>query len=342
MILWQGKQWTRQELLAAVGHPDQIAGIDALEFADGRERGTRAFQVYTGSGLRYTVLADRALDITACTHNGASLAWHAPVGNVHPAYYEPHGIGWLRSFAGGLLTTCGLDQFGAPSSHGGEEYGLHGRISSTPAEQVAYRTYWSGDDYLLEISGEMRQARLFGENLVLRRRILSRLGSDIIEVHDTVTNEGFAPQPHMILYHCNLGFPLISPQSLLRIPASHTHPRDVVAQAGADTWSQFDAPTAGYAEQVFRHETIAHDGWVQVEVENPLLSLKLQIAYPLQALPHLFQWKMMGQGAYVLGIEPANSSAIQGRAAAHSSGDLPVLQPGESAAYQLRFTVSRE
>lgn len=338
MVVWQGKTWTRQELSAFVGHPDQLARIDALEFADGRERGARAFQVQTGSGLCYTVLADRALDIAACTMNGLSLAWMSPAGNVHPAYYEASGAGWLRSFPGGLLTTCGLDQFGAPSSDQGESYGLHGRIGNTPAEQVSYRAYWSGDEYLLEISGEMRQARLFGENLVLRRQILSRLGSNIIEIADSVTNEGFTPQPHMILYHCNPGFPLVSPQSRLDIPAGRTHARDAFAQEGLAHWQQFDAPTADYAEQVFRHEATATDGWVTVTVENP--ALRLQIAYEQENLPHLFQWKMMGQGAYVLGIEPANSSAIQGRSFARSSGDLPVLQPGETVEYRLRFSVS--
>ena len=44
---------------------------------------------------------------------GLPLAWRSPAGDVHPSYYEPEGFGWLRSFAGGLLTTCGLDQFGS-------------------------------------------------------------------------------------------------------------------------------------------------------------------------------------------------------------------------------------
>ena len=43
----------------------------------------------------------------------------------------------------------------------------------------------------------------------------------------------------------------------------------------------------------------------------------------------------MGQGAYVLGVEPANSSGMKGRAAARESGDLPYLAPGESRHYEL-------
>lgn len=54
---------------------------------------------------------------------------------------------------------------------------------------------------------------------------------------------------------------------------------------------------------------------------------------------HLFQWKQMGQGAYVPGIEPANSSTIEGRASARERGDLPLLQPGEDRVYSLTFRV---
>ena len=74
-------------------------------------------------------------------------------------------------------------------------------------------------------------------------------------------------------------------------------------------------------------------------MDNPALGLALVISYDQASLPHLFQWKMMGQGAYVLGIEPANSSAIEGRAAARERDDLPHLAPGESFNYRLSFEV---
>src|SRR5262249_46807198 len=158
---------------------------------------------------------DRALDISACSFKGMPLAWRSSVGDVHPAYYDPKGTGWLRSFPGGLLATCGLDQFGAPASDGGEDFGIHGRVGNLPARYVSYRAYWQGDEYEMEITGEVRQTRVFGENIVLRRRIATRLGSNQIQISDSVTNEGFSPQPHMILYHFNLGFPLLSPATQL-------------------------------------------------------------------------------------------------------------------------------
>jgi hypothetical protein len=340
MAKFLGKTWSKQELLQYVGHMEQLAGIKAVEGGDGAERGARMFQVHTGSGLTFRVLADRALDISACRFNDIPLSWTSSTGEVHPAYYEPEDIRWLRSFPGGLLTTCGLDHFGAPSEDEGQHFGIHGRISNTPAQQVSYRAYWDGDEYRLEISGQMRQSRLYGENLVLYRRITTALGSAHIRLDDTVTNEGFNRQPHMILYHCNLGFPLISENTELRLDPVESIPRDPDAEAGFATWRQFQKPTPDYREQVFRHRLRAgDDGWAAVEIANADLDFGLRIRYDANALPHLVHWKQMGQGAYVLGVEPANSSGIKGRAEARASGDLPLLEPGESRSYSLMFEI---
>lgn len=340
MIAFMGQKWAKGELQKRVGRMEQIAGIVPSLSDDGPGRGTRYSHVYTGSGLCFDVITDRALDIAACSYKGTPLAWLSPSGWMHPAYYEAGGLGWLRSFQGGLCTTCGLDQIGAPSVDGDEAFGLHGRISNSPAEQVGYRAWWDGDRYRLEISGQVRQARLFGENLALNRRISTELGSNAILIEDTVTNLGFSPQPHLILYHCNLGFPLVSEQTRLMVDVEDTIPRDADAVVGLEQWSEFQAPTAGYSEQVFRHVPRADDeGKVSVRIENHALGLGIRINFFKQQLPHLLEWKMMGQGAYVLGIEPTNSAVIEGRAVARAQDDLPHLAPGESQSYQLEFEV---
>jgi hypothetical protein len=113
-----------------------------------------------------------------------------------------------------------------------------------------------------------------------------------------------------------------------------------VAAAGIADWNRFEAPTPGYVEQVFHHNPTAdEEGQSCVELVNPGVGLTLRWTYRQESLPHLFQWKMMGEGAYVLGIEPANSSGIDGRAAARETGDLPVLAPGESQKYDIVFEI---
>jgi hypothetical protein len=335
-----GRHWGRQDLLRYVGHMDQVAGIRLVEGADGVERGNRVLQVWMGGGLRFSVLADRALDISACNYKGISLTWASPVGEAHPAYYEAQGAGWLRSFQGGLLVTCGLDHFGPPCRDEGEDFGLHGRVSNLPARSVGYSASWIGDKYELEISGEVRQTQVFGENLVLRRRISTRLGSNKIRIEDTVTNEGFSSHPHMILYHVNAGFPLLCESARLKIDVEETTPRDSEAATGIADWMAFQPPTPQYCEQVFVHTPVSDErGWAAVELENPNLGLGLRLTFDKATLPYLVEWKMMGEGLYVLGIEPTNCGVVGGRAAAREQGALPYLAAGESRSYSLEVDV---
>ena len=109
------RKWIQRELTRYIGSMDQIAGIKSFESQDGVERGGRVLEVWTGSGLRFHVLSDRALDISSCEYKGTSLAWRSSVGDAYPTYYDASGSEWLRSFQGGLLVTCGLDTFGPPN-----------------------------------------------------------------------------------------------------------------------------------------------------------------------------------------------------------------------------------
>jgi hypothetical protein len=334
------REWSKAELLSRVGQMDQLAGIRLLEATDGKARGCRVLDVWTGTGLRFQINAERALDISSCDFKGTPLAWRSPVGDVHPAYFEPHGLGWLRSFTGGLLMTCGLDHFGSPSQDGDVELGLHGRINNLPASRVNYQTYWTGNEYELEITGEIRQASVFGENLVLRRRIATALGSNRIHIDDVVTNENFTPAPHMLLYHFNLGFPLVSEDTRLHLQSEETLPRNADAQSGLAEWDRFQAPTPGYQEQVFIHRLSSDGkGIATVELSNPQMGLGLRWIYETANLPYLMEWKMMGQGAYVVGVEPANCNGLAGRMATREAGQLPLLAPGESRDYHIDVEV---
>jgi len=334
------RKWTRGDLARYVGSIDQVAGIKPLEAADGVERGGRVFEVWTGSGLSFHILADRALDISACQYKGMSLAWRSSVGDSHPTYYDPSGSAWLRSFQGGMLVTCGLDTFGPPNRDGEEELGLHGRVSNTPARAVNYSAAWVGDEYRLEVSGEVRQTRVFGENLVMRRRISTALGSNRIRVEDVVTNEGFSSHRHMILYHVNTGFPLLSEKAHLKFDVRATTSYDQASRQGVKDWMVFQPPTPGYLEQNFIHVPVSDEkGWAVAELENPELKLGLRLSFDTSTLPYLNEWKMMGEGLYVLAIEPINCTADNGRGTAREQKLLPVLEAGESRSYALEIEV---
>jgi hypothetical protein len=57
------RSWKRSELLNYIGDLSQIAGIKLGELSDGTERGLRVAEVRTGSGLAFSVLLDRGMDI---------------------------------------------------------------------------------------------------------------------------------------------------------------------------------------------------------------------------------------------------------------------------------------
>lgn len=328
--------YTPLELKQFAGDMSQLAGVRLVEYQEGKTRGMRVAQVWTGSGLRFEVLLDRALDIGATEHSGRAMGWTYPALGA-PQIYDPHKYGWVRTFGGGLMTTCGLEFFGQPENDNGQELGLHGRISHTAAEQVRVTTEWRGDDYVLEIEGRARQAAIFDHNLVLTRRITTRLGENSFSIRDTVTNEGFRLAPHMILYHCNFGFPVVSPDSDVLLDVESTRPRDERAEKGMGQEKHFENPVRDYPEQVFFHKPRADaTGFAQGSIVNRALNFGAYVKWKLDALPFMGQWKLMQAGEYVCALEPANYWETP-RAKLREQGRLKMLQPGESVEYELEF-----
>jgi len=336
------RPWTRLELLNHIGDLSQVAGIKLGEWSDGVERGLRVADVRSGSGLEFTVLLDRGMDIGPASYKGMPLAWISPTGFGHPAYFDPNGLGWLRTFGGGLLTGCGLTYVGAPEEDEGESFGLHGRLSHLPAQHVHVNDDWTGDACSFLIEGEMRQARVFGENLRLTRRITIGLGDSRIAIHDRVENLGASTSPLMILYHINLGFPLLDETCRLIAEPHAVEPRDAAAVPGVNDWMRFQPPTHGYAEQVFYHDLPADGkGWAGVKLVNPTQRVSLAVRFQKATLPNLVQWKMMGQGTYVLGLEAANCR-VGGRSQERARGTLQFLEPGASREFDVEIVVAEE
>ena len=336
-----GKFYSRQDLLKRVGLADQIAGVRMAELTDGIGKDVRLAYLRTGSGFNASVLVDRGLDIYDAEYNGIPLAWVSSTGPTHPAYFEPPDLGWRRTFYGGLMLTCGLTTIGAPSLDEGEALGLHGRISNLPASNVQYGGYWEGDQYIVYVEGQVRETIVFGENLLLHRRIEARLGEAKISVFDTVTNEGFLATPHMILYHINAGFPVVDEGSQLIAPSRSVTPRDEDAQSGIQEYNHFSSPIPNYREQVFFHEMqAASDGYVTAAVVNKAFNngqgFGFYVRYRQKELPCFNQWKMMGESVYAVGMEPA-SNWVSGRAKERERGALQILQPGEQRSYHLEF-----
>lgn len=336
--LW-GQTYTRSGLLRHVGDLRQIAGVQPFELSDGRERGVRSVNVRNAAGLEFTVITDRGMSLTDLRFHGVPLPFISSVDVAHPAYAEHTGLGWLRTWPAGFSTPCGLTQVGSPGHDGGEELGIHGRISSLPASHIYCREEWQGDEYVLSVEGRVQQSAVFGENLVLHRRIWTKLDQPRLWIEDTIENRGFSPAPLLFLQHFNLGFPLVDASARLELPPHTTEPRDAAARSGLEHYREFSEPIAAYAEQVFYHDLQPDpSGTVEVRFVNPAFNanqgLGVALRYSTADYPIFVQWKMMGEGLYVVGLEPANCH-VEGRAAERARGTLQTIEPQTTRTFNL-------
>ena len=340
-MLIAGKQYSRREAERRIGNLRQLGGIRHCELSDGRARGVRILEVTTGSGLAFTILPDRGLDIADFCYKGVNLVHHTTVGIAHPSYYDPSGSEWLRVFFGGLLTTCGLTYFGAPGRDGEEDLGLHGRYSAMPATKVADLSRWDGDEYRLDVSGTIEEAVLYGDKLRLTRSISTSIGSRTLRVRDRVENFGSRSSPFTILYHMNVGFPLLDQQSELVTAARGVEPYDESSARALAESNRFAAPRVEFTALNFLHTMAADEhGFTRAAFINRDLAggLGLGLRYTVSSLPFLSEWKMLADVDYVVGIEPVNTK-IANRAELRASKRLPTLSPGQARDMELEVSI---
>ena len=210
---------TRDELLRHVGGLQQIACVQLMSFEEAHSRGSRFLDFRTGSGFHFTVMIDRGMDPGFCDYRGASMAWIPARRLPAPWYFDGSDVNWVRVALGGLCNTCGLVHIGNPqdidtayygwTARETDRYGVHDRIAVTPAERFSYGERWEGDRCFLWAEGTIREEIVYGENLVLTRRYEAELGKSAFTIHDAVTNEGHYESPHQILYHFNIGYPVV-------------------------------------------------------------------------------------------------------------------------------------
>ena len=330
-----------RELRRRIGDVSQLVSTRSARLADGSEDGVRIVDARASGGLSAIILADRGLDLGSVWAGGHQVGWQSTTGAVHPAYFEERN--WLRSFHGGLLTTCGLQNVGLPSEDEGTSHGLHGRISNLPARNVVHRVIEKDGRLVALVSGEMRETDVFGSDLLLRRRIELPMGETVVHVEDEVVNEGFAPTPLFILYHVNLGYPVVADEARVVGSAAEIVGRDEAAQAIVADQASFSAPKDGAREHVFEHRLREpHAPSASISVANPSYAptggIAVTVTWDPRQLPRLWQWRMLRSGMYVTGLEPANCG-LAGRAAERAAGTMQVLEPGEVRRFDLSIRV---
>ncbi len=332
-----------EDLRRRVGDLSQVASTRSVRLGDGSEDGVRAVDVRVAGGLSALVLTDRGMDLGPAWAGGHQVSWQSTTGIVHPAHFDE--TAWLRSFHGGLLTTCGLQNVGPACEDQGVSHGLHGRISHIPARETTHGVRTLDGRLVAEVTGTVRETDVYGADLVLHRRLRFPVGEPIVEIHDEVENRGFEPAGLMLLYHVNAGYPVVADGSLLLAPDADVIPRDAPAAASLSEHARFGPPTAGAEALVYEHRLRGpwQDGWASVAVADPTFQptggIALSVRWRPEQLPRLWQWRMLAPGMYLTGLEPANCG-VMGRAQERATGGLPTLQPGETRVFDVEVRVT--
>ncbi len=332
---WNGK----------IANHAQLGGIETAVIDNGAGRGTRIAWINTGTGLRYKVVIDRAMDIADTFYNQHSIAWLSQAGITSPQPFSDRGLNWLRTFGGGLLTTCGLSHMGAPESDSAGERGLHGMISNIPAEiESVIQPDPLGGKMEMSITGIVRETQIFGPSLELRRTISATLGKASIRIHDEVVNRANTAAPHMLLYHFNFGWPLVDEGADILWKGSWQPRVEGAAKifTPGNDFGKCPAPLEehnGTGEEVaFIDPTPAADGKCTCGIYNAKLGIAVALHFNKKQLPWLTNWQHWGKGEYVTGLEPGTNPVI-GQAMARQQKQLILLAPGERRSYDLEIEV---
>lgn len=334
----------RKSCVSYYGNMKQIAGLRRCVLTDGKAKGVEAIDVKTGSGLEYTILPGRGMDLVDCRYKGMPISYLSKTGITSSAYYDPRENQWLKSFFAGMLTTCGISNAG-PACYdenpflGKIPYGLHGDISNTEADNVCAEEVWDEDVYQLKVSGRMFEGRLHGEHLSLRRNITSQLGEKKFWIRDVFQNEGNLSTPLMFFYHINIGYPILDKGAEFIAPFAVSWAEMEVSKKALSEFKTCFAPEDDFEEQQYFHEFhVNKDGQTAMALVNEKIRLGFYVKYTPGQLPYFAQWKVCRSGEYVFAFEPGNCHPI-GRREQRKNGKLEILAPMEKKVVDMQLGI---
>jgi len=165
------------------------------------------------------------------------------------------------------------------------------------------------------------------------------MGKSSLLIHDVIENEGFADQPLMVLYHVNLGYPLLDDGSRMVCNSKTITPNSDIAREEIDQYNVIGPPVPGAFERLYFHDPVPDaDGYAAAALVNETLELGAYVRFRKDQLPNLIQWKQLGAAEYVLGMEPANCLPL-GRIKQRERGELEILPPGGKKEVELEIGI---
>lgn len=300
----------------------------------GYSDGVEVLTVVNGD-LKIRMVPTRGMGIWDMTYGERRIGWDAPLSRpVHPAFVdlgEPSGLGWLDGF-NELLVRCGLESNGAPDfdENGRLLYPLHGRIGNKPAVHGSVTI--DPDSQEITVVGVVQECRFHFLKLAMTTTLTTRAGEKGFRIRDEIKNVSESPAEIQMLYHTNLGNPLLDAGARVVAPVKTIVPRNARAAGGISSWSNYEAPQPGFEEQVYFLELLADNaGATQAMLQNAHGTEGAVLKFNKQQLPCFTVWKNTTSltDGYVTGLEPGtnfpNPRTYEG-----AQGRVVKLGPGAS------------
>lgn len=270
-----------------INHLDQICSVKKLCYTQGKAKGLNVYLVNNGV-LQFEIIVDKCMDIGQLYSKGTNIS-----------FLSANGLCSFNSefeniFNGGMLYTCGLDTVG------GRKLPIHGAVHNIPANIISCKC----DEEGIEVKGEIYQTSLFGDKFKLIRTISTKANSPTLEISDKITNMGHKEGEYCVLYHTNIGYPMLDEGVEIVAPITSTKARTDYAKSGIKNCLVMDEPQPNNEECVFYHTIQEGD----IKVINKKLNKVFRMQFDSNKLPHFIEWKSMVSGAYALGIEPATTT----------------------------------
>ncbi len=313
-----------------------LADIRLLHVEDGPGRGQRLLVVRNAQGIGFEIALDRGFDICSATWRGINIGWNSANGMPWPpnSIDAEEGVGFYRNFDG-FIVTCGLDHIGGARVDAADRYihkhrkqvfnPLHGRISSQRATLSGYGIDWRAETPVIWADAVVRQSSVFGENLVLRRRIELDVFGQAIRMDDIVENCGFRPTPHAILYHVNFGYPFLD--QAIEISG------DICSEKVAAFNIEDKRPSEDFVDYYQEVPLISDLPTASVELRNNALfgGVRAQLTFSREKMPNFGIWRAFQSGVYALALEPSRRH--------HAEVASTTLEPGQIAQYHTEVTL---
>lgn len=305
----------------------------------GKSAGVEVCVIDTGTA-EVIVLPSRGMAVWQIRTGDIDFGWRSPIdGPVNPSLvpiHDPDGLGWLEGFDE-LVVRCGLESNGAPEQDaaGSLRYPLHGRIGNLPATSLAVEVNVATGQ--LALVGDCIESKLFFKRLRLRSRIAVTAQSAEVHLLDEVTNELSSPATAQMLYHINVGAPILGDGATVVAPIARLAPKNELSAGEIDQWNQMPGPQSGYAERVyFAQLSAADDGKTAAMLRSADGATGLGVSFDISTLPYFILWKNTAADAdgYVVGLEPATNFP-NARSSEAAQNRVVRLQPSQSIQFQV-------